>query len=103
MTDYVNEYLATARRPVAEHIRCADGATLSVQASSIHNCTPKSDTGPWEAVEVWLIKGPKGNNVSITTWAAWSDGRRQGPYDRVPVRLVNKFIKRHGGLAQLTA
>lgn len=96
--DYVNEYLATARRPIAEHMRCADGATLSVQASSLHNCTPKSDTGPWEAVEVWCIRGPKGNNVSITRWNEWSDGR-QGPYNRVPTRLVNAFIKRHGGLA----
>jgi hypothetical protein len=99
--DYVNEYLATARRPVAEHIRCADGATLSVQASSLHHCTPKSDTGPWEAVEVWYIKGPKGNNVSVTSWNQWGDGLYD-PYGYVPIRLVNDFIKRHGGLATPT-
>jgi hypothetical protein len=95
--DYVNEYLAKADRPVAAHIRCADGATLSVQASSLHHCTPKSDTGPWEAVEVWYIKGPKGNNVSVTSWREWGDGLYD-PYGYVPIRLVNAFIKRHGGL-----
>lgn len=92
--DYVNEYLAKADRPVAQHIRCADGTTLSVQASSLHHCAPKSDTGPWEAVEVWYIKGPKGNNVSMTSWG----GSRYDPYPYVPIRLVNDFIKRHGGL-----
>lgn len=96
--DYVNEYLAKATRPVAPRMRCADGATLSVQASSLHHCTPKSDTGPWEAVEVWHIRGPKGNNVTMTTWNKWADGY-QGPYIRVPTQLVNAFIKRHGGLA----
>ena len=96
--DYVNDYLTKASRPIAERMHCADGASLSVQASSLHNCTPKSDTGPWEAVEVGYIRGPKGNNVSVTNWNPWAGGY-QGPYNCVPTRQVNAYIKRHGGLA----
>lgn len=97
MTDYVNEYLAKAQRPVAPHMRCADGTKLSVQASRGHYSKPRSDTGPWTHVEVWCITGPKGNNVRPTTWAEWYNGSCD-PYSYVPIEKVNAFIKRHGGL-----
>jgi hypothetical protein len=102
MTDYVNEYLAEAKAKegtwVVEHMRCADGTTLSVQASKGHYSKPHSDTGPWTHVEVWCIVGPKGNSVRPTTWAEWYNGRSE-PYSYVPIEKVNAFIKRHGGLA----
>lgn len=33
-------------------IECADGFTMSVQASRSHYCTPRNDVGPYTAVEV---------------------------------------------------
>ena len=95
MTDYVNEYLATARRPIAEHMRCADGTKLSVQASRGHYSKPRSDTGPWTHVEVWCVTGPSGMSIRLPSWG---DGGQDDPYAYVPVEKVNAFIERHGGL-----
>jgi hypothetical protein len=39
--------------------------------------------------------------VSVTSWNQWGDGLYD-PYGYVPIRLVNAFIKRHGGLATPT-
>jgi len=97
--DYVNEYLAKAKAKegtsVVEHMRCADGTTLSVQASRGHYCRPKSHTGPWTHVEVWCIVGPKGMSIRLPSWG---DGGQYDPYAYVPVEKVNAFIERHGGL-----
>lgn len=93
--DYVNEYLATARRPIAAWMVCTDGTTLSVQASERHYCTPESDTGPWTHVEVWCVSDADGRQIRARSFG----DRHDDPYACVPVEKVNAFIKRHGGLA----
>ena len=48
----INEYMENAPLEdfgplaVREHVVCADGFTLSVQASDFHYCTPRSKEGP---------------------------------------------------------
>lgn len=39
---------------IRERVVCADGFTLSVQASDFHYCTPRSKEGPWTHFEVML-------------------------------------------------
>ncbi len=84
------------RRPsVVPHITCADGTTLSVQASNTHCCEPRNDDGPWTCVEVGFpsVKPPR----SWKKYAEnWSDPTGT-VYAWVPVEVVRRFIKTHGG------
>lgn len=105
MTDYVNDYLTKhkarlreAKRPsyVVPHIICADHTQLSVQASHAHYCCPRNDDGPWIQVEVWLVCSAKGRKIPVPSFG----NNHNEPYPYVPVELVNKFIRRHGGLLE---
>ena len=85
-----------AYKPVAARIVCVDGATLSVQASSLHYCSPREDVGPYDAVEVGFpsIAPPR-------SWKSYAEGGKCSTdtvYGYVPVVLVQRFIKRHGGI-----
>lgn len=100
---YTNDWLAAQKagktgysRTVVPHITCKDGTALSVQASDAHYCSPKDDNGPWTSVEVWCIRAPSGRTVHPRSFG---NGGRSDPYGWVPVEIVDKFIKRHGGLA----
>lgn len=95
MIDYVNTFLAQTAGPVRPRLVCADGAMLSVQASTAHYCSPRNDEGPWGLVEVWCITGPSGRPVYPRSFGS---GGKENPYGWLPVALVNKFIHRHGGL-----
>ena len=57
------------RRYVVDRIVCADGHTLSVQASETHYCTPRDNRGPWTHVEVgYPTAQPE------ATWVRYRDG-----------------------------
>lgn len=94
MKDYVHEHFAKHSGPVRRHLVCADGTTMSVQASKFHYCSPREDTGPWGCVEVWCIRGPHGRTIYPRSFG----GGKDEPYSFVPVSVVNKFIHRHGGI-----
>lgn len=40
-----------------QSITCGDGTVMSVQASEFHYCVPRSNEGPWTAVEVMTDSG----------------------------------------------
>lgn len=70
-------------------VQCADGTTMSVQASKFHYCTPRDDHGPYTQVEVWNCGSPE----------AWSEyGTGEYPYAYIPIELVAEEIDRHGGM-----
>lgn len=80
-------------------IKCADGVSLSVQASAFCYCEPRIDeiaewTG-YEKVEVGYIE----NADPPEEWRRYADSSTQSgfPYGFVPVWLVLKFIADHGG------
>lgn len=56
MTDAVNTHIMGHRAAggslVVPALRFANGLDLSVQASSIHYCSPRADEGPWSRFEV---------------------------------------------------
>jgi hypothetical protein len=70
---------------------CADGTTLSVQASENHYCSPRDDIGPYTEVEVW--------NVSVAEVPDF-EYSSEDPSAYVDINSVVAFIDRHGGLAQ---
>ena len=71
----------------ADHVKCADGTTISVQASQSHCSTPRSDYGPYTHVEVWLATAP-------VTEFDYDEGY---PSAYVPIEKVVEFIDNHGG------
>lgn len=72
----------------ASAIECADGTTLSVQASKDHYSTPRENEGPYTEVEVWLVTAP------VTEFEYSSDE----PSSYVPIEQVAQFIDNHGGM-----
>ena len=80
---------------VRPSVRCADGTTLSVQASDFHYCSPQNNDGPYTSVEVWCV---------YATCAPYADffydeGDQDGPWGYVSVEKVAEFIAAHGGIA----
>ena len=74
-------------KDTADNVECADGTTVSVQASESHYCTPRADKGPYTHVEVWLATAP------VTEF----DYDEEGPSAYVPIEKVIEFIDNHGG------
>jgi hypothetical protein len=74
-------------KDLADHVECADGTTISVQASLYHYSTPRSDRGPYTHVEVWLATAP------VTEF----DYDKEYPSAYIPIEKVVEFIDNHGG------
>ena len=74
-------------------IVCADGFTVSAQASDRHYCHPRASLA-WSYTHVEL------GRVSLTDlpngFKRYSDG---SIFAYVPVEMLNKLIDAHGGLA----
>lgn len=85
-------------KPQNPRIVCADGTSLSVQASELHYCIPRSNTGPYTKVEVGFIEGASPPD----TWRLYADSGEvpSDIYAFVPVDLVREFISTHGGIRQ---
>lgn len=86
---------------VRECVVCADGTSLSVQASETHYSVPRDNAGPYVRVEVGYVRGPNKQPIDLPrSWAPFADGspkQRNNVYGYVPVELVLSFVKRHGG------
>jgi hypothetical protein len=63
---------------------CADGTVLSVIAGGGTYCSPKGDSGPYSAVEVWWPGQPE-------------------PTGYVPVDEVRAYVEEHGGIVAVGA
>lgn len=80
-------------------VECADGFNMSVQASSLHYCSPRDSAGPWDKVEVGFP------TAKVDAFMPYIDG---GPdddplatvYGYVPLELVADAIIAHGGFAK---
>lgn len=85
-----------------KRILCADGFSISVQASWRHYCEPRdnrfADIRLYELVECGYPEGPDGCEHEVPQW--FEDFRECGdskvfPY--VPIMQVMKLIDAHGG------
>jgi len=72
-------------------VQCADGTTMSVQASENHYSKPRENHGPYTYVEVWRCG-------EVPAWAEYGDGEE--PYAYLPIELVVEEIDRRGGFAE---
>lgn len=87
------------------HIRprvfCADGVSLSIQASEYNYCSPRQRLQrPWNEytlVEVGYIYDKENQPFSPPdNWREYQDGDSQ-VWGYVPVSVVEEFIAAHGG------
>lgn len=87
----------------AEHLQrvprivCADGLTMSVQASAYHYCFPRESRGPWWAVEVGFPSRPV---PQIAHYAEDPSRPTDTVYGYVPIERVVQAIVAAGGFAK---
>lgn len=103
----VNEYLTSQRDfqdervlsndsfPLAKRVTCADGFSLSVQATWGSYCSPRSNVGHWYSVEVGF---PSAKPELIMQYAEQAEIPTQTVYGYVPIELVEQLIELHGGI-----
>lgn len=82
-------------RPKWGKVHCADGFSMSVQASQRAYCNPRSDTGPWSEVEVGY---PSAYEHCLQPYAEDPGRPTETVYGYVPNKLVRSIIEVHGGL-----
>lgn len=82
--------------PLAKRIVCADGFSLSVQATQGAYCSPRENIGPWDEVEVGF---PSAKPELIMEYAEQPEIPTGTVYGYVPIELVEQLIALHGGPA----
>ena len=89
-------------RKFFERVVCADGFSVSVQASGFNYCAPRTDEGPWESVECGF---PSEKDPVLEKWAedpsaeiCEDTGYVQTVYGWVPSQVILRVIESHGGL-----
>jgi hypothetical protein len=75
-----------------------DGCTLSIQASELHYCTPRSSSATFYTA--WEIGFPSKVIPEILEWAENSDDPTETVYGYVPVDVILNVIKARGGTVQ---
>lgn len=84
-------------RTGSNHLRCADGFTLSVIAGAGAYATPRDGLGPYVAVEVGF---PSGRPEPWSEWEGYAespDDPTDTVYGFVPVEMVEALLALHGG------
>lgn len=82
-------------RPEFDEVYCADGFSMSVQASRANYCSPRNNTGPWDNVEVGF---PTAYEYCLMPYAEEPSRPTETVYGWVPNKLVRSIIEVHGGL-----
>ena len=85
--------------PLSKRIVCADGFSLSVQATHGAYCAPRENIGPWYEVEVGF---PSAKPELIADRAECPDKYTETVYPYVDIELVEQLIALHGGPDEAT-
>lgn len=92
----INKYLHENREGrLVRTLKCKNGLSLSVQASSSHYCSPRNDIGPWCEVEIGF---PSERVEELMPYAENSDDPCGTVYAYVPIEIVEHVVESHGGL-----
>ena len=76
-------------------IECADGFTMSVQASETNYSMPRTDTGPYVEAEVGF---PSERESLLMRYAEDSKQPTNTVYGYVPRQVIINVIAKHGGM-----
>lgn len=77
-----------------EKITCADGFTVSIQASNGHYCKPRNNDGGYTEFELGYPSSP---DDLIQEFAEDPDAPCSTVYGYVPKAVVQALIEKHGG------
>lgn len=92
--EFLKENPTTDTNKVRPHIFCKDGLELSVQASSGHYCAPREDNAE-EYTHVEVLCPIR------MFWALREYSKSGDVCALVPVDLLNRVVKRHGGIVRI--
>jgi len=81
--------------PLVPRVVCADGFSISVQASHGAYCSPRTNIGHWYQVECGF---PSDTPTEIMDYCENSDKPTKTVYGYVPIELVEDLIAAHGGM-----
>lgn len=79
-----------------DHLKCADGFTLSITAGRWAASVPQSNVGPWLRFEVGY---PSGYDELLAPYSeGWSIFEYGPVFRRVPEDVVRMVLSSHGGI-----
>ncbi len=78
-------------------VKCADGFSMSVQASRTHYCNPQNDRGPYDCVEVGF---PSSYDFYLRNYAEDPGDPTGTVYGYVPADTISMCIDAHGGMVE---
>jgi hypothetical protein len=83
----------------ARPVVCADGFTMSVQASEFHYCSPRRTlkSGDYRA---WEVGFPSKREPALLPYAEEKNKPCKTVYGCVPTAIIEAVIERHGGLKE---
>lgn len=76
-------------------VKCRDGFSMSVQASSRNYSHPRDDVGPYSEVEVGF---PSHYDIHLQPYAEHPDKPTECVYGWVPEEILRLCIESHGGI-----
>lgn len=76
-------------------IQCADGFTMSVQASEFNYSNPRDNTGPYSSAEVGF---PSSYDFYLNKYAENPNTPTETVYGWVPAHVIRMCIDAHGGM-----
>lgn len=84
-------------RPLREHVVCADGWAVSIQASRTHYCEPRiDDAESYLSVELGF---PSAHEPMLDDWCEDLSDPTGTVYGYVPAAVVRSVLAAHGGIA----
>lgn len=84
-------------KPLNSTIRCADGFSMSVQASSTAYSTPRNNVGPYTTAEVGF---PSQEEDLLIEYADNRMEPTETVYGYVPRQTIVNVIVKHGGIVE---
>ena len=83
--------------PLTPGVKCADGFTVSIQASNTHYCTPRFDLS-FDSYAAYELGYPSENDDLIAAYADFPEKAPDTVYGYVPSGIVAALIDKHGGI-----
>lgn len=102
----IAEYINT-NRPVRRYralsavvprVICADGFSMSVQASAWTYCSPRVDSPTADIYNSMEVGFPSTTEPLLMEYAEDEDNPTETVYGWVPVKTIDEIIEKHGGI-----
>lgn len=99
-----NEWLNEGRKVTNEwhahisRVKCADGYSISIQASSGHYCMPRETLQDAHGYSAFELGYPSASDDALLEYAEEPETPTDTVYPYVPRKIIEKVIASHGGI-----